>query len=65
MLDAVRNVVRFGLPLADALYAASTAPAQAVGLAHTGSIQAGRAADLLVLDHHLQLKAVFVDGERQ
>ena len=27
LLDAVRNVTRFGLPLAEAVYAASTAPA--------------------------------------
>ena len=65
MLDAVRNVVRFGLPLADAVYAASTAPALAVGLKDVGSIACGKAADLLVLDHHLQLKAVYVDGEQQ
>ena len=65
MLDAVRNVVRFGLPLADAVYAASTAPALAVGLQDVGSIACGKAADLLVLDHHLQLKAVYVDGEKQ
>lgn len=65
MIDALRNVVRFGLPLSDAVYAASTAPAQAVGLNDVGSIQVGKAADLLVLDHHLKLQAVFVDGERQ
>jgi len=65
MLDALRNVVRFGLPLADAVYAASTAPALAAGLYHTGSLQAGKCADLLVLDKHLKLKAVFVDGQSQ
>ena len=64
LLDAVRNVTRFGLPLAEAVYAASTAPALAVGL-NAGTIQAGRAADLLVLDSDLALKAVFVDGKEQ
>ncbi|MCI9214953.1 MAG: N-acetylglucosamine-6-phosphate deacetylase [Oscillospiraceae bacterium] len=64
LLDAVRNVTRFGLPLAEAVYAASTAPALAVGL-KAGTIQAGRAADLLVLDSDLALKAVFVDGKEQ
>ena len=64
LLDAVRNVVSFGLPLAGAVYAASTAPALAVGL-KAGTIQAGRAADLLVLDSDLALKAVFVDGKEQ
>ena len=62
LLDAVRNVVRFGLPLAGAVYAASTAPALAAGL-DAGVIAQGRAADLLVLDKDLALKAVFVDGK--
>ena len=64
LLDAVRNVVSFGIPLSDALYAASTAPANAVGLTDRGRIAVGACADLLVLDQNLQLKAVFVDGER-
>ena len=63
LLDAVRNVVRFGLPLAEAVYAASAAPAQAVGL-DAGVIAHGKAADLVVLDRDLNLKAVFVDGQR-
>ena len=63
LLDAVRNVVSFGLPLAGAVYAASTAPALAAGL-DAGVIAQGRAADLLVLDKDLALKAVFVDGKR-
>ncbi|MDY3280835.1 N-acetylglucosamine-6-phosphate deacetylase [Dysosmobacter sp.] len=65
LLDAVRNVVSFGLPLADAVYAASTAPALAVGLTDVGTLQTGKKADLLVLDRDLALKAVFVDGRRQ
>ena len=65
MLDAVRNVVRFGLPLADAVYCASTAPADAVRLYNIGRIAAGCAADLVLLDENLELKAVFVDGESQ
>ena len=64
LLDAVRNVVRFGLPLAQAVYAASTAPALAARL-DAGVLQAGRSADLLVLDENLELKAVFVDGKEQ
>jgi len=65
LLDAVRNVVRFGLSLPDALYAASTAPAEAAGLKDVGSIQAGKAADLLLLDRDLNLLAVYVDGAKQ
>lgn len=64
LLDAVRNNVRFGLPLAEMCYAASTAPAQAVGLMDIGELRPGKCADLLVLDQKLNLKAVFVDGQR-
>ena len=64
MLDALRNVVKFGLPLEAAVYAASTAPAEAAGLSDIGAIEAGRAADLLVLDKDLNLKAVFINGEK-
>ena len=64
LLDAVRGAVRFGLPLASAVYAASAAPALAAGL-DAGVLQPGRPADLLVLDESLALKAVFVDGEAQ
>ena len=64
MLDAVRNVVEFGMPLTDAVYAGSTAPALAAGLSDIGSIEAGKCADLVVLDKDLNLVAVFVDGEK-
>ena len=64
MLDALRNVVRFGLPLTDAVYAASTAPAEAARLTDVGSLQAGKCADIVILDKDLGLKAVFVDGKK-
>lgn len=64
LLDAVRNVVRFGLPLAAAVYAASTAPVQAVGI-DAGVLRVGAPADLLVLGGDLELKAVYVDGAAQ
>lgn len=63
LLDAVRNAVRFGLPLEAAIYAAATAPALAAKLEDVGSISIGKRADFLVLDKDLQIKAVFVDGE--
>lgn len=65
MLDAVRNVVNFGLSLPEAVYAAATAPARAARLNDVGEIRVGKCADLLILDKDLNLVAVFVDGERQ
>ena len=65
MLDAVRNVVDFGLSLPDAVYAATTAPADALKLYDIGRIQAGKCADLVVLDKDLNLVAVYIDGVLQ
>lgn len=65
VLDAVRNVVRFGIPLVDAVYAATTGPALAAGLEGAGVIRVGAPADLAILDQNLNLTAVFVDGTRQ
>lgn len=65
IIDAVRNVVSFGLSLEDAVYAGSTAPAQAVGLADVGAIKLGYSADLAILDKDLNLQAVYVNGEKQ
>ena len=64
MLDALRNVVSFGLSLPEAVYAASTAPAEAVNLTDIGSITVGKCADMVVLDKELNLVAVFVDGKK-
>ena len=54
-----------GIPLEDAAYAASTAPAKRIGLTQTGCIQVGNCADLIVLDEKLELRAVFIDGVPQ
>ncbi len=64
MLDALRNVVRFGLSLPDAVYAASTAPAKAARLTDIGELAVGKRADFLLLDKDLELKAVYIDGKK-
>ena len=65
MLDAVRNVVAYGLPLPDAVYAATTSPADAINCKDIGRIVAGACADLVELDKDLNLVAVYVDGQKQ
>lgn len=65
LLEEVRNLVHFGISLEDAIYAATTAPAKAIGLEHKiGSIATGLQADLLILNANLKLEAVFVDGKK-
>ena len=64
ILDEVRNVVSFGIPLEEAVASATRIPARAVRLdGEIGSIAAGKRADLVVLDPQLQLKQVYIDGE--
>ena len=65
MLDAVRNVVSYGLSLPDAVYAASTSCADAIGCKEIGRICVGACADLVVLDKELNLVDVYIDGVKQ
>ncbi|GAA1935725.1 N-acetylglucosamine-6-phosphate deacetylase [Nocardioides hwasunensis] len=60
---AVRYAVRTaGLPLLDVVHAATTAPAGVWGLADVGAIEAGRRADLVVLDDELEVVRVMRAG---
>jgi N-acetylglucosamine-6-phosphate deacetylase len=60
---AVRFAVRTaGLPLLDVVHAASTAPARAWGLGEVGALEAGRRADLVVLDGDLEVVRVMRAG---
>lgn len=61
---AVRTAVRAGVPLETAIEAASTTPARVLGLADRGRIEIGLRADLVALDDDLQVRAVFVGGDR-
>jgi N-acetylglucosamine-6-phosphate deacetylase len=61
---AVRHAVHdAGIPLADAVRAASQNPADMLGLSDVGRIEAGRAADLVVLTAELNVAAVMKAGE--
>ena len=63
MLDAARIMVeRAGASVGEAALMAATNPARVLGLGERGKIEAGAIADLLVLGHRLELKAVFIGG---
>jgi N-acetylglucosamine-6-phosphate deacetylase len=60
--DAVRNLVAAGIPLHQAVAAASTNPADLLGATDRGRIAAGQRADLLELDPDLHVQRVMHAG---
>jgi N-acetylglucosamine-6-phosphate deacetylase len=63
LLDVVRWCVTVaGIPLADAVTASSATPARTLGLGGVGSLEAGRPADVVVVDDALRLERVMRHG---
>jgi len=62
MDQAVRNVVRLGIPMRDAVRMASTVPAALLGRRDLGRIAAGARADFVLFDRRLRVRVVLVDG---
>ncbi|MDQ0819567.1 N-acetylglucosamine-6-phosphate deacetylase [Arthrobacter sp. V4I6] len=62
LLENVRRCVEWGIPLDDAVMAASTTPARLMDLDQVGSITEGRRADLLVTTEELELLQVYRAG---
>ena len=60
----VKNLVSFGIPLEQAVKAASLIPARSIGLEEEiGSIAPGKRADLVVLDENLDIVAVYHENQ--
>jgi N-acetylglucosamine-6-phosphate deacetylase len=62
--QALRNLVGLGLSLADASARVSTNAADYLGMPERGRLAPGAYADMVVLDRDLNLKAVYIEGER-
>lgn len=63
LMDGLRRAVSFGVPLEDAIYAATKAPARVIGKeSEIGSITPGNYADLVLLDKDLKIHSVYVRG---
>jgi N-acetylglucosamine-6-phosphate deacetylase len=62
MIEAVRNLVSLGAPVAAALAAASEVPARIVGRGELGTLTPGSPADVVVLDDRLEIVRVLVGG---
>ena len=65
LAECFRRAVSFGVPLEEALRAATLNPARAAGLdAAVGSLAPGKRADVLVLDGDLQPVHIFIGGRK-
>lgn len=65
MLAGAKNLLKLGVPLSDISVMASKNPAKALGIDDSvGTISLGKRADLVVCDSELNIKAVFVKGNR-
>ena len=63
MIEAVRNLHALGVPLEDAIGAATSVPGRALGDDELGRIDEGCPADIVVLDDNLDVARVLVGGE--
>lgn len=63
LMDCVRKAVSFGIPMTDAIKAATLTPATEIGLQDKiGKIDIGNDADILVLDKDLALETIIMKG---
>jgi N-acetylglucosamine-6-phosphate deacetylase len=63
MIEAVRNLHALGVPLEDALTAATAVPARVIAEPNAGRLDVGLAADVVVLDDSLEIERVLLGGE--
>ena len=62
MIQAVRNLHELGVPLAEAIDAATSVPARVLGLQEIGRLGSGLPADVVILDDRLDIVRVLVAG---
>jgi len=63
MIEAVRNLHELGVPIEDALEAATATPARVLGDPELGRLDVGAPADIVVLNDRIEIERVFVAGE--
>lgn len=62
LIEAVRNVHALGVPLAEAVAAATRVPAALAGRDHLGVLRPGVPADVVVVDDRLEVRTTLVAG---
>ena len=62
LFTCMRRAISFGVPPEEAVRAATSTPAESIGVTSTGKIEAGRSADLCLVDDDFCLQRVWVRG---
>jgi len=63
LMEGLRRAAGFGIPLEQAIYAATLAPARSIGMdKEIGSLAKGKYSDFVILDEGLKVKSVYVNG---
>src|SRR5437899_2679212 len=63
MIEAVQNLHRLGVPIEDAVSAATATPARLLGELELGRLDVGLPADVVVLNDRVEIERVLVGGE--
>ena len=63
MIEAVQNLHALGVPLAEAVDAATAVPARVLGLPEIGRLDVGLPADIVILDDNVEIERVLVAGD--
>jgi len=63
MIEAVRNLHALGVPIEEAVGAATTTPARVLGEPELGRLDVGLPADIVILDDNVEIERVLVAGE--
>ena len=62
MLQGLRNMIKWEIPIQQASQMSSTNPARIYNFRKQGMLVPGYTADIVVLDKNLQMKGLFIDG---
>ena len=63
LFQCLKNVISFGIPVDQAIEAATINPAKSIGIGDiAGSIEPGKLGDFIVCDESLELEQVFIGG---